>query len=128
MRYRPTARAPCRIVPERFRRWRTIVCRLIAKSLATERPRHRREVTGVYLKRFERDDRACVDDAGDRLHLLTDEVADVDVFIDVKLRKYVEIPGDRVYFRGDLGFGERACHRVRLAECAFELDEKGLHR
>ena len=61
-----------------------------------------------WSERFEGDDRPRVDDAGDDLHPMADEMADVDVLLDVELGEDVEVAGGRVDLRGDLGLGEGA--------------------
>src|SRR3954454_4767642 len=80
------------------------------------------------LERLEGDDRAGVLDLGDRLHVLGDEMADVDAVVDMELGQDVVVAGRRIDLRGDLAVGERACYRVGLAELALDLDEEGLHR
>src|SRR5215218_8656515 len=80
------------------------------------------------LERLEGDDRAGVLDLGDRLHVLGDEMADVDAVVDVELGQDVVVAGGRIDLRGDLAVGKRACHRIGLAELALDLDEEGLHR
>ena len=57
-----------------------------------------------------------------------DEMADVDVALDVEFGENVEIAGDRIDLRGDLGLGQRAGDLVGAPERAFDLDEKRLHR
>src|SRR3712207_2788346 len=78
-------------------------------------------------KRLERDDGPRVLDLGDRLHVLGDEVADVDAVVDVELGEDVVVAGGRVDLRGDLPVGQGARDRVGLAEAALDLDEEGLH-
>src|SRR5216684_672263 len=78
-------------------------------------------------ERLEGDDGVGVLDAGDHLHLLVDEMADVGVVIDVELNQQVVIAGGGIDLRGDLGLRERIGHRIGLAELAFELDEEGNH-
>ena len=56
---------------------------------------------------------------GNRLHLLADEMADVDVALDIEFGENVEIAGDRIDLRGDFGLGQRAgrprrCGRARI--------------
>src|SRR3954469_16983463 len=80
------------------------------------------------LERLEGDDRAGVLELGDRLHVLGDEMADVDAVVDMELGQDVVVAGRRIDLRGDLAVGERACHRIGLAEPALDLDEEGLHR
>ena len=58
---------------------------------------------------------------------MADEMADVDVALDVELGEDVKVAGDRVDLRGDLGFGQGAGDLVGPAERAFDLDEEGLH-
>jgi hypothetical protein len=62
------------------------------------------------------------------MHLLADEMADIDAIVDVELRKDIVLPCDGVDFRSDLGIGKGCCHGVGLSEMAFNLDEEGLHR
>src|SRR5215212_1673323 len=80
------------------------------------------------LERLEGDDRAGVLDLGDRLHVLGDEMADVDAVVDMELGQDVVVAGRRIDLRGDLAVGKRARHRIGLAELALDLDEEGLHR
>ena len=62
------------------------------------------------------------------MHFLADEMADVHVALDVELGQNVELAGDVVDFRGDLRLRQRAGDRIGLAELAFDLNEKRLHR
>ena len=66
--------------------------------------------------------------AGNDLHLLIDEVADVGVVVDVEFDEQIVIARGGIDFRGDLGFGQRIGDGIGLPELAFELDEKGNHR
>src|SRR3982074_199174 len=79
-------------------------------------------------ERLEGDDGVGVLDAGNGLHLLVDEMADVGVVVDVELDQQVVIPCGGINLRGDLGFGERVGDGIGLAELAFELDEERNHR
>ena len=63
----------------------------------------------------ESDEGAGVGDAGNGLHLLADEMADVHVALDVELGENVEVAGDRVDLGGDLRLGQRARDLVGLA-------------
>src|SRR4029077_2941315 len=81
----------------------------------------------IESERLERDDRTGVEDAGNRLHLLIDEMADVGSVLDVEFHQQVEISGDRVDLRGNLGVGELVGHLVGLSQLAFDLDEEGNH-
>src|SRR5271166_2307080 len=92
---------------------------------AAPKPEGRR-ATG--LERLEGDDRARVDDARNRLHLVADEMADVDVLLDVEFGENVEVAGDRIDFRSDLRLGQGVRHLIGAAERAFDLNEKSLHR
>src|SRR3954466_9876343 len=78
-------------------------------------------------KRLEGNDRSCVLDAGDDLNLLVDEMTDVDAGVDIDLHQQIEFARGRIDFGGDLGVGEAVGHLVRLAELAFDLDEKRDH-
>src|SRR5574337_291327 len=80
------------------------------------------------LKRLEGDDGARIDDARDRLHLVADEMTDVDILLDIELCQDIEVAGGRVDLRGDLGFRERARDLVGTAERALNLNEERLHR
>src|SRR3979490_346906 len=78
-------------------------------------------------KRLEGDDGVGVLDAGNHLHLLVDEMADVGLVIDIELDQQVVMTGGGIDLRGDLGLRERIGYRIGLPELAFELDEKGNH-
>src|ERR1700710_1838190 len=67
-------------------------------------------------------------DAGNDLHLLVDEMADVGVVIDVEFDQQVVISSGGIDFGGDLGLGERIGDGIGLAKLAFELHEKRNHR
>ena len=67
-------------------------------------------------------------DARDGLHLFVDEVADVDVLVDIEFDQQVVVARGGLDFRGDLGFRKRVGDHVRLAELALDLDEEGYHR
>jgi DNA-binding transcriptional LysR family regulator len=95
------------------------------RDAAGGRPDHADQVAS---ERLEGDDRVGVGDLRDRLHLLGDEMADVDIGRDMELGQDVVIAGGRVDFRGDLAVGEFAGDLIGLAEPAFDLDEEGLHR
>src|SRR4029453_15722889 len=58
-------------------------------------------------ERLEGDDGEGVLDAGQHLHLLVDEVADVGVLVDVELHQQVVMAGRGVDLGGELGFGDR---------------------
>src|SRR5271170_1567151 len=75
-------------------------------------------------ERLEGDDGVGVLDAGNDLHLLVDEVADVGVVIDVEFDQQVVIAGGGIDFRGDLSLGQRVGDGIGLTELALELDEK----
>ena len=79
------------------------------------------------LEGAESDDRKSVLDAGENLHLLVDEMADVGGVIDVEFDQQIVITGGGVDLRGDLGIGKRAGNLVGFAELAFDLHEKRLH-
>src|SRR4029078_5815426 len=88
------------------------------------------DATGARLspaERLEGDDGVGVLDAGNDLHLLVNEMADVGLVVDVKLDQQVVMAGGGVDLRGDLGLRQRIGHRIRLAELAFELDKEGNH-
>src|ERR1051325_6311977 len=86
-----------------------------------------RKTVARSAKRLEGDDRAGVLDAGDHLHSLIDEMADVGRVLDIELDQQVEIAGRRVDFRGDLGVGQRVRHLTGFAEMSFDLHEKRTH-
>src|SRR3981189_2926919 len=67
-------------------------------------------------------------DAGNDLHLLVDEVADIGVVVDVELYQEIVVARGGINLGGNLGLGERVGDGVGLAELAFELDEEGNHR
>jgi hypothetical protein len=69
-----------------------------------------------------------VGDLRDRLHVLGDEMADIDPVVEVELGQDVVIAGGRVDLGGDLPVREGARDRIGLAELALDLDEEGLHR
>jgi acetylornithine deacetylase/succinyl-diaminopimelate desuccinylase-like protein len=71
--------------------------------------------------------RCGVLDLGNGLHVLGDEVADVDIARNVELGENVVIAGRGVDLRGDFTVGESGGDLVGLAKLAFDLDEKGLH-
>jgi len=79
------------------------------------------------LEGAEGDDRKRVLDAGENLHLLVDEMADVFLVIDIEFGEQVVIAGSRIDLRGDLGIGKRAGNLIGFAELAFDLHEKRLH-
>ena len=54
---------------------------------------------------LERDDRMRVLHAGNSLHLFIDEVADIDLVLDIELHQQVVVAGRRIDFRGDLCIG-----------------------
>src|SRR5271169_5415462 len=85
----------------------------LAGSVGSERPKG--------------DDGPGIGDPGNRLHLLSDEMTNVDVAFNVELGENVVMAGDRINLRGDLGLGQRAGDLVGAAQRAFDLDEKGLH-
>ncbi len=67
-------------------------------------------------------------DAGDDLHLLVDEMADVGVLVDVEFYQEIVITGGGIDLGGDLGLGKRVGDDIGLAELAFDLHEEGNHR
>src|SRR6202453_884206 len=77
---------------------------------------------------LEGDDGVGVLDAGNDLHLLIDEMANISVVVDVELHQEVVITRGRIDLGGDLGLGKRVGDGVGLAELAFELHEKRHHR
>ena len=78
-------------------------------------------------KCLEGNNRMRIDDVGDGLYLLADEVADIGVVIDVEFGQNVEMAGNRIDFRGDFGVGQAAGHLIGFAELAFDFNEKSLH-
>src|SRR5947209_6675989 len=89
-----------------FRRDDPTWCRYHPRALRSiKRPAGRSEG-------LERDDCPRVDDAGDDLHLLADEMADVDFPLHVELGEDVVIACDRINLRCNLGLRERARHLV----------------
>src|SRR3979411_253101 len=79
-------------------------------------------------KGLEGNDGGGVLNAGNDLHLLVDEMADVGVFINVELDQQIVIPCGGIYLGGDFGFGQCVGDGVGLTEFAFDLDEEGNHR
>jgi hypothetical protein len=67
-------------------------------------------------------------DAGDALHFLIHEVADVGARLDIEFHQQVIVARGRVDLGGDLGFGQRVRDLLGLAELAFDLDKEGGHR
>src|SRR5689334_15537190 len=78
-------------------------------------------------ERLEGDDGARVDDAGNRLHLLIDEMTDVGPVLDVKFHQKIEIARGRIDLRRDFGIGELVRYLIGLAELTFDLDEERNH-
>ena len=68
-----------------------------------------------------------VGNLGNGLHVLGDEVPDIDLVIHVELGQDVVIAGGGLDLGRDLPVRESPCHVVGLAEPAFDLDEEGLH-
>src|ERR1700680_4669993 len=79
-------------------------------------------------ERLEGNDGVGVLDAGNDLHLLVDEMADISVVVDVELHQEVVIARGRIDLGGDLGLGKRVGDGIGLAEPALDLDEEGNHR
>ena len=79
-------------------------------------------------ERLEGQDRVRPLDARDRVHIVGDEAADIDVILDVEFRHQVELSADRIDFGRDLAIGDFIGHRVGLAKFALKLHEKTLHR
>jgi hydroxymethylpyrimidine/phosphomethylpyrimidine kinase len=79
-------------------------------------------------KRLEGDDGVGVLDARNGLHLLIDEMSDVDIVVDIELHEQIVMACGGVNLGGDLGFRKRVGNGVGLAELAFDLNEKGNHR
>src|SRR5258707_1100997 len=67
-------------------------------------------------------------DAGDDLHLLVDEMADIGVLVDIEFYQEIVIARGGIDLGGDLGLGKRVGDDIGLAELAFDLDEEGNHR
>src|SRR5665213_624742 len=80
------------------------------------------------LERLEGDDGVGVLDAGQALHLLIDEVADLVCRLLLEKKKQIIVASGRVDFGGYLGFGHLVGHLIVLAELAFDLDEERGHR
>ena len=80
-----------------------------------------------WLEGAEGDDREGVLDAGENLHLLVDEMADIFLVIDIEFGEQIVITGGGIDFRGNLGVGKRAGDLIGFAELAFDLHEKRLH-
>src|ERR1700712_3829463 len=98
--------------------------RIDAPVARPARPIKSRAGSLARAERLEGDDGVGVLDAGNDLHLLVDEMADVGVVVDIELDQQVVISGGGIDLRGDLGFRERVGDGVGLAELAFELDEE----
>ena len=81
----------------------------------------------VASKRLKRNHRLRVVDAGDDLHLVGDEMADIVRIVEVELRENVVIAGRGIDFGSDFGIGEGGRDLVCLAEPAFDLHKKCLH-
>ena len=66
-------------------------------------------------ERLEGDDGVSVLNAGNDLHLLVDEMADIGVVVDVELYQQVVIARGGIYLGGDLGLGKRVGDGIGLA-------------
>ena len=62
------------------------------------------------------------------MHLLVDEMTDIDAVLDVKLHQQVVVAGGGVDLRGNLGTRQRVGNGIGVAELALDLHKKRNHR
>jgi hypothetical protein len=76
---------------------------------------------------FEGDDGTCVGYARNGLHLIANEVSNINGHVDMEFGEDVIITGDRVDLRCNFPIRQSAGYSICLSQLAFDLNKEGLH-